>query len=71
MVNAVIDDNNDGNRDEKMGDDDEGSVKSKIKTKPANGCLNKHCIAGDCGGKLIKGNNWYVHNDRKHSTGVV
>lgn len=50
---------------------DEKSVKSMITTKPANGCLNKHCIAGDCGSKLIKGNNWYVHNERKHSKGVV
>ncbi|CDW88318.1 UNKNOWN [Stylonychia lemnae] len=56
----------DGDTDYEEVMSDEKSVKSKITTKPSNGCLNKHCIAGDCGGKLIKGNNWYVHNERKH-----
>jgi len=50
---------------------DDNSVKSKITAKPANGCLNEHCIAGGCGGQLIKVNNWYVHNERKNSKGVI
>jgi len=51
--------------------DDEESVLSEVPTKSACGALDKHCITGKCGGKLIRGNNWYRHNEYKHSYVVV
>ena len=58
----------DTDSDEVMSDGD--SVESKKTTKSVSRAFDKHCLSGNCGGRLITGNSWFKHNTRKH-TGVV
>jgi len=57
--------------EESIMDNDNESDKSERTTKSTCGARHKHCVSGNCDGKLVTGTNWATHVERKHTNGTV